>query len=375
MPFRFLLVAALPLLAEDLRPGSQLTVHEWGTFTSVAGDSGEEVSWASFSGPTDLPCFVHRLGLGANWVKLFPSLIRMETPVLYFYAPAALTLSVQVDFPRGVFTEWYPQASIENREDGRRIRWKDVEVLPEAELSFPTTKGTNHYYAARHTDAAPLRVGTEQEKLLFYRGVAGFGVPLHPRYEQNGRLHVRNDSDGGIPAFLFERRGDRIGYQRFRAQKGAIVLEPLPLTSDLPSLYTRLEETLVEFGLYRKEAAAMLETWKDSWFEEGARLIYIVPRTMVDEVLPIRITPEPRDLARVFVGRIELFSPATREALTNAFAAQDLPALVSFGRFLSPFAGILMGSELGTWPQSPRALTLQHAADALLQKSGAACVQ
>jgi hypothetical protein len=39
-----------------------------------------------------------------------------------------------------------------------------------------------------------------------------------------------------------------------------------------------LADNLVEFGLYRKEAEPMVETWRDSWFEEGIRLFYIVPR-------------------------------------------------------------------------------------------------
>ncbi len=35
---------------------------------------------------------------------------------------------------------------------------------------------------------------------------------------------------------------------------------------------------LIAQGLYQDEAQAMLETWRDSWFEEGSRLLYIVPR-------------------------------------------------------------------------------------------------
>lgn len=333
---------ALPLLAEEIRPANPLTVHEWGTFTSVAADTGEELPWSPFSGPVDLPCFVHRLGLGPIGPKLFPTLIRMETPVLYFYAPAALTLSVKVDFPQGALTEWYPQATNRPRSGNlNRIEWENVAVRPGENLHLPVTQAPNHYFAARETDAAPLRVGEEQEKLLFYRGVGGFGVPLYPRYEEQGKLRVRNSGGESIAAFLFERRGDRVGFQRFSAGKGATVLDPVELTADLPSLLARLEDILVEFGLYRKEASAMLATWKDSWFEEGSRLIYIVPRTLVDAVLPLQITPSPSELARVFVGRIEMLAPDRQQVLRQAIADQDVPKLVSFGRFLSPFADML----------------------------------
>jgi len=44
-----------------------------------------------------------------------------------------------------------------------------------------------------------------------------------------------------------------------------------------------------------------VETWKDSWFEEGSRLIYIVPRGFIDNVLPSPINPAPGQIVRVFV--------------------------------------------------------------------------
>ena len=35
----------------------------------------------------------------------------------------------------------------------------------------------------------------------------------------------------------------------------------------------------------------MVETWRDSWFEEGSRLIYIVPSRAIDAILPLQIEP------------------------------------------------------------------------------------
>ena len=37
----------------------------------------------------------------------------------------------------------------------------------------------------------------------------------------------------------------------------------------------------------------MIDTWRDSWFEEGMRIFYILPRKAVDGVLPLKITPSP----------------------------------------------------------------------------------
>ena len=43
-------------LAAGRRADPGLTVHEWGTFTSVAGAGGRAIEWLPLGGPTDLPC-------------------------------------------------------------------------------------------------------------------------------------------------------------------------------------------------------------------------------------------------------------------------------------------------------------------------------
>src|SRR5947208_103902 len=73
-----------------------LTVHEWGTFTSVAGANGEPVSWQSYGGASDLPCFVERF---EGFKNFLPGTVRMETPVLYFYGAQDETADVKVAFP------------------------------------------------------------------------------------------------------------------------------------------------------------------------------------------------------------------------------------------------------------------------------------
>jgi hypothetical protein len=80
----------------------------------------------------------------------------------------------------------------------------------------------------------------------------------------------------------------------------------------------------------------MIETWRDSWFEEGTRIFYIVPSKMVDTILPLTITPKPREVARVFVGRIEVFTPQTLKTVENAIDAKDTKIVNVYGRFLGP---------------------------------------
>jgi len=80
----------------------------------------------------------------------------------------------------------------------------------------------------------------------------------------------------------------------------------------------------------------MVETWRDSWFEEGSRLIYIVPSRTIDAVLPLQVEPVPSQTARVFVGRIELVTAETKLAVEEAIAKGDWSTINRYERFLDP---------------------------------------
>jgi hypothetical protein len=376
------LILAAPLFAIDpARAPEPLIAHEWGTFTSVAAEDGRSVAWSPLSGPADLPCFVARLTPYSPKQNLH-AFVRMETPVLYFYSSRPVTLSVRIGFPQGRITEWYPQAtkvapSSPDWSSGHRngqIEWSSVEVLPGAQPELPSTKAPSHYYAARDTDAAPLRIGNQWEKLIFYRGIGDFDVPLRPVFTREGRLKIQIAGSEAVPlAILFEYRSGKVGYRIARRPQQVTELDPPELTANLEDLRRDLVENLVEFGLYRKEATAMVETWRDSWFEEGMRLFYIVPRSLVDSLLPLSITPAPTSTARVFVGRIEILSPAVRQVIETALLRGDAPELKKFGRFLESFAAqIARTSSRSVEPSS-----LPPASRAVLRPrfGGPACVE
>jgi hypothetical protein len=310
------------------------------------------VEWAPLTGSTDLPEFVEHIS-GANFKLGLRGTIRMETPVLYFYSPRDATVSVKVEFSKGVITEWYPHAArvqpsgvlrstslSQLRTDGS-ITWSGVAVSPNLSGEFRREDRPNRYYAARETSSAPLRVkttvGDQQEKFLFYRGVSLASLPLSARQSADGELLVKGLDGNEIPAvILFERRGERVGYRLVRALTDETLLDPPVLTGSLDSLCGDLQGILVDQGLYSDEARAMVETWHDSWFEEGSRLIYIVPRGFVDKILPLSINPTPAQVIRVFVGRLEIVTPATARAVQAALAADDDVTLSKYGRFLEP---------------------------------------
>lgn len=346
-----------------------LIAHEWGTFTTVAGADGRPVDWLPLGAPQDLPCFVDRYvnggrgkGLPRNLPALtyeaarahLPGKVRMETPVIYFYSPRPLTADVRVQFRRGVLTEWYPRADVTQWDVNAAaldlpdrvgtIAWRNVRVAPGAGAPLPSEPGDSHYYAARDTDAAPVTVGGQHEKFLFYRGVGGFDVPLSAVLLPDGRVRVRNEGTrelGGV--MVVENRGGRIAFRAHGALRGDATIDA-PAAADPAQVRAALERTLVEAGLYPKEARAMVATWRDSWLEPGARVFYVLAPAAVDDILPLAIDPAPVEIARVFVGRAELVTTDALAAVRAAIDARDAAALERHGRLLGPIADRLTAS-------------------------------
>src|SRR5258707_10309085 len=101
-------LAGGPAALSSLDPGP-LVVHEWGTFVSMEGSDGLALEGMHHD-EEDLPAFVH--SRGRDQLRLHATTSKMETPVLYFYAQHPQYLTVKVDFPDGIITQWFPQASL-----------------------------------------------------------------------------------------------------------------------------------------------------------------------------------------------------------------------------------------------------------------------
>src|SRR4029078_13647618 len=86
-----------------------LVAHDWASLTSVPGADGAALQWSPQGGQSDLPCFVERSVFNVKgWLG---GTVRMETLVLYFYAPQPVSVNVDVAFHDGLMTEWYPHAT------------------------------------------------------------------------------------------------------------------------------------------------------------------------------------------------------------------------------------------------------------------------
>lgn len=341
---------------------------------------------------------------------------RMETPVIYFYSKKERTVDVDVRFVGGRITEWYPQLTDTKAQNPfvpvkvaksdasgtppaanslmmnvGRLHWTDLQLRPGADETklYPTDETGSHYYAARETDSVPLRVkaadGTEQnEKFLFYRGVANFDAPLYVRQQGDNAdiLYLGNRAKQPLKSlFVYAVRGDRAALvplvdlkndeNRTVAFNFAAIARPLAEVRK--ELASKMRAALVADGLYEKEAAAMVKTWDDSWFaESGTRVLYTLPEEWTNGVLPLTVTPAPKELRRVFVGRAEMITPAMEWAVlrevvhyaegddvAKAAAIKSVQAL-SMGRFTAP--AIMHATQFG-----PQAITYRSAVSAIIQ--------
>jgi hypothetical protein len=324
----------------DAPSGGKLIVHEWGTFTNFAGSDGVYLDFRPLEG-SELPSFVFdrqrqtSLTRKHMWSEkgFLVTRSRMETPVTYFYTDEPMAVNVQVDFPKGLLTEFYPPARlmepmVQERErtppiGNAFIDWGTVAVFPEKDLPaerrmIPAVVDGNHYAAARETDSdivwfSDRILGNFQEKFLFYRGAGNFEMPVTMRSLGDDRFEIRNAGREAIrSAFLVNI--DAAGQVRFTelSQVGrepvttALATEP----TSLDSLGDAMVRALTAEGLYEKEARAMVKTWKTSWFgEAGTRLLYLVPRAQTDAILPLHVKPAPTSTVRVMVGRLEAMTP------------------------------------------------------------------
>ena len=320
-------------------PRVPLTVHEWGTFTSIAGADGQAVRWQPQQAPEDLPCFVERSGI--QFKLQMAATVRMETPVIYFYAPRAVDVSVDVAFNQGLITEWYPRAAVNYnpRLSSGTISWPMVHVTPGAPAEWRREPGESHYYTARETAADPVRVGAQPEKFLFYRGLGQFQPPIAAIAQPDGGVQLRNTAGRPIgDVILFENRRGAMAFTVHHLTDSIARLPRPDMDDTMAAPLSELARILVAHGLYEAEAQAMVNTWKDSWFEEGARLLYIAPRADVDAILPLTISPKPAAVERVFVGRMELVTPATLRDVKAAIESGDQAVQARYGRFLRPIA-------------------------------------
>ncbi len=357
-----------------------LTIHEWGTFTSLQDESGQAIGGIN-TDDEPVPDFVHDV---ARLLLLSPTEVppiffqgapschpdvtmRLETPVLYFHAPRDFqgAADVSVAFNGGWLTQFYPQAAATTpgiKTDGwgfghltgqtvGRLDWRGLKVNAAGE--GPQT--TAHVWLApRAVQASVVQTQEgEREKFLFYRGVGHLDAPLRVVRSADGRkldvLAGNTLSTGLLPIgklWLVDIRPDGTAAYSTLGPVTPAGRSDAPLvtaaaefangaydTKTVDRLRAELRSALVAQGLNADEADALLNTWELSYFKSpGLRLFFLVPQTWTDRVLPLTVAGVPA-VTRVMVGRIELVTPRQRALLADIAAGPPADAQTLFQSF------------------------------------------
>jgi hypothetical protein len=333
-------------------------LHEWGTFTTLAGSDGVLLEGLTYD-DHQLPSFVHQRSTspaGFDGVRC-----KMETPVIYFYSDRERELSLKVGFQQGILTQWYPEVRELHPPVGPEalvlrggvLDWGRITVLAPGRGTgdLPAFGGAVHWQHARDVDANVIaRRGTNEfERFVFYRGLGSFALPLGSWIDEKGALNLVNNAlDPLTGAIVLARRGKSLRAQRLEAlAPGATtrVREPELPEIDLPALMALTARLLEEQGLYAREATAMVNTWRESYFEsDGLRVLYPLPRPLTDWLLPLYVSPAPCESVRVLVGRLDVLSrEAEQQALATVARMQSVEdAERHFGRFALPIVKRLL---------------------------------
>ena len=348
-------------------PAQPLTVHEWGTFTSLQDEAGRtlgginsddepvpafchDTAWGLVARPSALPPVADK---GAS--RCHPDVtMRLETPVLYFHLPPGASgpvkASVNVTFRGGWLTQFYPAAETASLSSSASLTeaatgtlaWNDLQIGVEAK--GPETS-ERVWIAPRAVEAASVTATNgESEKFLFYRGVGHLACPLQVTRAADSTMLECKSQVGASLANCLPMSVQHLWLASFRAD-GACAFRALPsvtleaqsapgkppvlfttpagfqpgefAAANLNRLRSEMHAALQAEGLFPDEADALLNTWEVSYFKSaGLRLFFMVPRAWTDAYLPLEVSV-PSEIKRAMVGRLELVTPEERALLKN----------------------------------------------------------
>jgi hypothetical protein len=380
-------------------PGHGFVVHEWGTDTVVVGSDGS-LQRGLHHEEEDLPAFVYdRIRAGRELGQGSPSVeIKMETPVTYFYSDKPLAVTASVDFPSGVFTQWYPGVteflpaiSAPGAESptpavpsdyadpvldvhfsfqmptcqahytqiaGGHLDWGSIEVLDRTSApalpDAPLTQYSWSYARQVASNAVRTQVG-QVEQFLFYRGLGNFDPPAHVTAGAGGAVALSNGYTAKLgPVFVLNVGATAAAFDVHRdgLAPGASLQDVAPSLDGAPSLdaYTQslgdaVAGALDDAGLYHDESVAMVNTWKRQWFRTpGVRLLYLAPQPWTDASIPLTLQPKPDGVVRVMLLRVEVLTPELEAAdvqaaqllASGSTVAEGQAYFTGLGRFAEP---------------------------------------
>jgi len=281
---------------------------EWGVWKMHAGHVTSLAEMAA-----ELPVFVHRGRPGRVTPPGRPPRIRRDPimvfkPVIYLYSDQScrpIPVSVRVRMPVGGESLYYPDARASRRGlrfTGRLHATQPSEGCTETPRAFTQVHGRDHFWnAMRRVPAGVFETSSEAERFIFYDGLTDLRTPFvfeGADGEVSVRTRAHRHPQANVEDVVFA-----VDARRYRRvvvpPQGSALLTAGPEHS-VDMLEAELRTELLARGLTGAEAQSLVATWHYELVQaRGDRRIFFVDRADYDVMLPIRITPSPRQLVRV----------------------------------------------------------------------------
>jgi len=292
--------------AEGRRPRSVPLdrAAEWGVWKARAGHvtSLDELA-------AEMPSFVHR---GAPSADATPAPtpvaphhpVHARKPVLYLYASRSTYVRVRVGLPMGGGTLHYPGATRNGQ--GLMFSGQLTPVRSSRDAGprlTPAPRG--HFWNDLRQVPASLFTNNrgETERFIFYDGLTDLRTPFtFYGAGQHATVAARRGrhAEAGVTDVIYAVHAGR--YRRVELAADATSPTPVASGSERPlsTLEGELRSQLTARGLTATEAQSLLATWHHDLVEApGDRRIYFIDRADYDHMLPLTISPRPRQLVRV----------------------------------------------------------------------------
>ena len=243
----------------------EFDIHEWGVF--IKGYNCNETLVLSQSPPT----------------------VYVRKPVIYFHSLTNLTnISVEISSIRNASV--IPDARLSNNQIVWEVPVKDDEITLPNGTSYP------YLFYEGETNLSTnilLNITSSGENVTFY-------VENHENYTITD-IYLIYGYPTGSPDYAY--RGMTYTYIDTLEEN-----EERSITLSMKKNVTYNSEelfiSLVEKGLTSEEAQELIIYWENWWFYPTnlgnyTRMVYMIPQSVYDKVLPLRVIPEPVSIERV----------------------------------------------------------------------------
>jgi len=345
-----------------------LVVHEWGVAVRRETTRGPLLS-SPAELVSGLPPFVVRRKTGRT---LQPQ--GWDKPVIWFYGPDGMKVSVKVTADRGFATACFPAAEVLTRRfshiDGTAMmaslltesagfRWRGT-LTREPTGGVPEVPKDHWWRTARSAGGLYFNVKGVSERFLFYEASA-FQAPTVSAEVTVDAIAIRNAHDAPSGQVIVLVNTADKHYMRVWETVGpgaAVKLargEVMKEFSSADRVLVACAEQWKSFGMTAPEADAIDAVWREDLLKpQRFLLISRMPPKLYDAMFPLTVTPPPVELVRVGMvfdalddqGERAVWFPGLNEKLIKAavdLASDDFKQREAASRELARWGSLARG--------------------------------